>query len=342
MRYKEKVVYIMKQSEDLVSVIVPIYNVEKYLNKCVDSIVNQTYKNLEIVLVDDGSTDDSGKICDEYAGKDSRIKVVHKENGGLSDARNNGIDISNGRYLAFIDSDDWIEPNMIEKMYSNAIENNADISVCQYEIVHSREAVINNNHGRIFVYEGTDIVLAMYKYAMFASHACNKIYGKELFNGIRYPVGKLYEDQYTTYKLLWKAKRLVCTEEKYYYYYMRNGSIVNGRFDEKKLDVLYATEEAAGFFKDRFNDVVPYVYYAWIANYAPMFVSAVAAGWNIKWFKDNRRIAFKNYWGYMRFNKVSKISKAFITAELIMPDLFASIIKYRRHIKYRKSGKYQL
>lgn len=313
--------------KELVSVIVPVYNVEQYLNKCVDSIINQTYSNIEIILVDDGSTDNSGKICDKYALNDKRVKVIHKSNGGLSDARNRGIDVSGGKYLAFIDSDDWIEPDMIEKMYNNAIENNADISVCQYEIVYSREAVINNKSDRIFVYKGTDIVLAMYKDAVFASHACNKIYKRKLFDGIRYPVGKLYEDQYTTYKLLWKSKRLVYTEEKYYYYYMRSDSIVNRVFDEKNLDVLYATEEAAEFFKDKFDYVVPYVYYTWIDNYVSMFVSAASDKRNIKWFKDNRRIAFKNYWGYIRFSNAKVINKAFITAALIMPDLLACIVR---------------
>lgn len=312
---------------ELVSVIVPVYNVEQYLNKCVDSIINQTYGNIEIILVDDGSADNSGKICDKYSLNDKRVKVIHKSNGGLSDARNRGIDISRGKYLAFIDSDDWIEPDMIEKMYNNAIENNADISICQYEIVRSREATIDNNPGKTIVYEGTDAILAMYKEAVFASHACNKLYKRELFAGIRYPVGKLYEDQFTTYKLIWNSKRIVYTEKKYYYYYMRNDSIVNKRFDERDLHVLHATEGVAEFFKVRFKEVVPYIYYAWINNYITMFIKAVSCNAGIKWFKDNRKIVFNNYWGYIRFNKASIRNKVLITAALIMPDLFACIVR---------------
>lgn len=117
---------------DLISIIVPVYNVEKYLNKCIDSIINQTYKNIEIILVDDGSTDNSGKICDEYLLRDSRIKVIHKNNGGLSSARNEGINISSGEYIGFVDSDDWVEPNMYEEMYKKILYSNADIVDCGY------------------------------------------------------------------------------------------------------------------------------------------------------------------------------------------------------------------
>ena len=114
---------------DLISIIVPVYNVEKYIHECVDSIINQTYKNIEIILVDDGSPDNCGKICDEYAKKDNRIKVIHKPNGGLSDARNHGIDVANGEWLMFIDSDDWIEPNMAEKLLHSALNNKADLAI---------------------------------------------------------------------------------------------------------------------------------------------------------------------------------------------------------------------
>ena len=310
----------------MVSVIVPVYNVEIYLNKCIESIINQTYKNIEIILVDDGSTDHSGVICDKYAKRDSRIRVLHKENGGLSDARNKGIDISNGEYLSFIDSDDWIELDMIEKMYNNAIDNSADISICRFEFVHSRQAIINNFSDKITVYEGKDSILAMYKYLVFASHACNKLYKKELFKELRYPVGKLYEDQFITYKLIWNSKKIVCTESKYYYYYMRNDSIVNKKFDERDLHVLYATEEAAEYFKDRFKEVVPYVYYTWINNYIPMFLKAISSKFDITWFKKNRKIIFDNYWGYMRFNKASLKNKVIITAIVLAPDLFSCIV----------------
>ena len=128
----------------LVSIIVPVYNVEKYLERCLDSLINQTLKDIEIILVDDGSTDDSGNICDKYAKKDKRIKVIHKENGGLSDARNIGLSIANGRYLQFVDSDDFIHKQMIEILYNTIINNNADISICDFDKVYENTKIKYN------------------------------------------------------------------------------------------------------------------------------------------------------------------------------------------------------
>ncbi|MBR1540013.1 MAG: glycosyltransferase [Clostridia bacterium] len=135
--------------EELISIIVPVYKVEKYLDKCINSIVSQTYKNLEVILVDDGSPDSCGKMCDEWTQKDTRIKVIHKENGGLSDARNFGLDCAKGKYIQFVDSDDYIEKDMIEFLYKNLKENNADISICSNYMV-DEENVINVGTRKIF------------------------------------------------------------------------------------------------------------------------------------------------------------------------------------------------
>lgn len=179
-------------SQELISVIIPIYNVEKYLKKCIDSIINQTYKNLEIILVDDGSPDNCGKICDEYAKKDQRIRVIHKKNGGLSDARNAGIDIAKGKYIAFVDSDDYVEKEYIEIMYKELKKNNVKIVQCGINKISDNEEIIDNygylkdeliNSQRIMEEKYT-------KYPISNVVAWNKLYDIDLFKNIRYPVRK--------------------------------------------------------------------------------------------------------------------------------------------------------
>ena len=211
----------------VLSVIVPVYNVERYLGRCVDSILAQTYKTLEIILVDDGATDRSGVICDEYAAKDSRIRVIHKKNGGLSSARNAGIDAASGEYLAFVDSDDWIEPEMYETMLVLMKCYDAKL-VCagRYDVdggtgektvglCPEREEAISAEEmvGRIFLWQGCD------------SSACDKLYHRSLLDTFRFPAGKVCEDVPTTYKIVLQAQRAVLCPKPFYNYYHRPDSI---------------------------------------------------------------------------------------------------------------------
>ena len=210
-----------------ISVIVPVYNVEEYLPRCLDSILAQTYENLEIILVDDGAKDRSGAICDEYAAKDARVKVIHKENGGLSSARNAGLDMAKGTYIAFVDSDDWIEPEMYEHMLSLMDKYSAKL-VCagRYDVSEktgektvglcpkTEEAVTAEELvGRIFLWDGCD------------SSACDKLYHHSLLGGFRYPEGKVCEDVPVTYQIVLKAGRAVLCDRPFYNYYHRSGSI---------------------------------------------------------------------------------------------------------------------
>ena len=212
---------------ELISIVVPVYNVEKYLTRCIESLINQTCNNLEIILVDDGSTDKSGKICDNYSKKDKRIKVIHKKNGGLSDARNTGIDIASGKYIGFIDSDDWILPNMYLKLYNLLIDNSAEISVCNF-IQTSRENMkYNIKHEKIKILNREEAIKKLSIDKEIMDYAWNKLYKTELFKNIRYPVGKNMEDKGTTYKLFLKANKIVYTNNIYYMYFYRKDSIVN-------------------------------------------------------------------------------------------------------------------
>ena len=225
--------------DDLISVIVPIYNVEPYLRKCVDSIIHQTYRNLEIVLVDDGSPDNCGKICDEYAKQDNRIVVIHKTNGGLSDARNAGMENMHGRYVGFVDSDDWIEPDMYEVLLSNLKWFDADMSfggVSEDIEVDGNVTVtkISQNNKQNFAESNVD---AMKRYFIGSWAAWDKLYKAELFSEVRYPFGEINEDEAIVLNLLEQCST-VCYTSKVLYHYIRrmnSGSITMSGWNRKKL-----------------------------------------------------------------------------------------------------------
>lgn len=229
----------------LISVIVPVYNVSQYLRKCLDSILRQTYKNIEIILVDDGSTDDSGEICDKYAENDARIRVVHKENGGLSSARNAGIDIMQGDFVTFVDSDDWINCRMIDRMYGILLEYNADISCVSFHKVfeNDEKKYAASANGKVIVYTGTEAVeRIMYKRSI-ATSAWGKLYNRQDFNNIRYPAGMIFEDLATTYKIFYGKKRIAYCNERLYYYFQRKDSIMSRKFSRKRFDRLVIGQE---------------------------------------------------------------------------------------------------
>lgn len=231
----------MKSSMNpLVSVVIPVYNVESYLHECVTSVVEQTYTNIEIILVDDGSTDSSGTLCDEFALSDSRICVFHKKNGGLSDARNYGIRRSHGSLISFIDSDDYVSPDYIMHLYQALVRGKTDIattSICIF-----REGKPPKEHKRdtaeFHVYDACEALEDMLYMRHLEPNAFPKIYKKELFDTIQYPVGKLYEDIATTTKLIDKAGKIAYLGENDYYYRIRPNSIQTASFNPKKLDLL--------------------------------------------------------------------------------------------------------
>jgi len=233
----------------MISVIIPVYKVEECLNRCVDSILNQTYKNIEIILVDDGSPDKCGKICDRYAAKDNRIQVLHKENGGLSSARNAGIEIANGEYYTFLDSDDWVDNRYIEKLYTLIKETESDISVCNFEKVYSEDTKLENS--KIEIYEFTNIEALEQLTGRFYIQlvtAWGKLYHRSLFKDIRYPVCKIHEDEYIAHHLYYKANKIVMTTEKLLYYWQREDSITGIGFNlRNKIYAGRAFKERAEF-----------------------------------------------------------------------------------------------
>lgn len=241
----------------LVSVIVPVYNVEQYLERCVNSILEQTYRNLEIFLVDDGSTDNSGYLCDDFEKKDNRIKVIHKKNGGLSDARNVALDSISGKWVTFIDSDDWIDENYISHLLELAMSNDCDISIATYmDVVEDSEQKRKRKSGYIKMMDSMQALENLLYQRYFTTAAWCKLFKTDLFSEIRFPTGKLYEDVETIYRVFCKSKYLVYSSEVLYYYFQRQSSIVRDKFSLRKLDYVDNTKIVLHDVKNKYPDLV--------------------------------------------------------------------------------------
>ena len=244
----------------IISVSVPVYNVEPYLRQCVDSILAQTFTDFELILVDDGSPDNCGAICDEYAEKDRRIHVIHQANGGLSAARNAGLDWmfanSTSRYVTFIDSDDMVDENYLEKLLAALEENDADISVCDMLSFCNDEDVLKmaGNDNVSTAMSGREACLSIYRMdGKVPVMAWGKIYKTNLFKDIRYPVGMVHEDDATTPELFYKSKTVILTNDILYFYRQREGSITNKLFTAARFDGVKAVERCIAFFEQQ-ND----------------------------------------------------------------------------------------
>ena len=233
-----------------ISIIVPVYNVEKYLNRCVDSILNQTFSDFELILVDDGSPDNCGKICDEYAEKDRRVRVIHKPNGGLSDARNAGIEWalknSDSEWITFIDSDDWVHHRYLEFLLKAVIENNTLISICKYHSTHNEIKIDENIIFTSEILDTEEFQIQRFTYSLIA---VVKLIRKELITGIRFPVGKLHEDAFTIWKLLIKVDSISFVDLELYYYFQNPNSIMHVQWTPRRLDEVQAYEEQIKFYE---------------------------------------------------------------------------------------------
>ena len=240
--------------EDKISVIVPVYNVAAYLERCVSSILKQTYDNLEIILVDDGSTDGSGKACDEYSSIDKRVHVIHQENRGLSEARNSGLKVATGKYIFFCDSDDYIESGCLEEMLKRLKREHADVVACGFDTVYDETSsekvftiVMDSKPGR---WSGRQSVIEMMRSTNVCSVVWNKLYKKELFEGLSFPKGIQNEDEAITYKLLYRAGIVSYTPDTLYNYYQRNNSIMHENLEERFDFFLRSSLDRIKFFSD--------------------------------------------------------------------------------------------
>ncbi len=237
---------------DLISIIIPIYKIEDCLERCLNSVLNQTYSNLEIILVDDGSPDRCPAICDEWAKRDKRIRVIHKHNAGVSAARNTGLDIAVGEYILFVDGDDYVAQNIVERLYEAVKNSGAEIALCDFKKGTDAAAAFCEKEEEPEVIDKKTALARMYDNDHSAFQYVvpwGKLYQRSLFDGIRYPSGKIFEDMYITHLLINRCNKIAVLNGKYCYYYQRKDSIVNRSYDVRKLDYLDALADRIVFFK---------------------------------------------------------------------------------------------
>ena len=346
----------LNEIEELISVIIPVYNVEKYLNNCMDSILRQTYSNLEIILIDDGSTDASAHICDSYADEDARVKVIHKRNSGAGAARNDGMELAKGIYIVFIDSDDYVGRNYIEGLYYALKMYHADISVCEcthiseesdgwdYEKLQ-RDIGIRNR--KISVISGREVLCGNVSLFCGEEVPWGRLYKKSIFSEfeITFPVGLGYEDTATIYKTIYYANRIACIDMKEYYYRIRDNSLMHSAFSIKNLDRIISQDLKSKFYFERKEHEM-------LARNLNCYCKVVRECYNALQEEyhgeDKRQIMYKiiqdlrnNLKLYSRekigfFRRLYYLSFAYLPCKSFLETLYCWIVKSKRIDKYDK------
>ena len=299
-----------------ISIIVPVYNVEKYLTRCIDSILNQTFTDFELILVDDGSTDKSGVICDKYSKIDSRIKVIHSKNEGAAQARNYGLDIAKGKFIGFVDSDDYINRDMYQILYENINKYNCDICVCGHQSFQDKVKVSFEDSKEEIIEFDNKLALKNYfldyedNERVMYTIMWDKLYRRELFKNLRFPKGKICEDGYVIYKLLYNSKKIIYINKILYYYLQRSDSISKTKFSLKTLEVYDDWKEIYHFFYEE-----------------NIYLSSLAAKFYInKHIRTYNQILESNL-NSMEYEKYKKIIKEDLKKDLI--KFFKSKVRAR-------------
>lgn len=253
---------IKDESLPLISIIVPVYNARPYLEKCLDSICRQTYKNLEIIVVDDGSTDGSGEICDSYAQSDFRVKVIHQLNAGQSVARNKALSIAQGEFLGFVDSDDWIDEDMYDFLHQLILESKADIAICSHYIEKQGKTKVRYASGEKTVFSHDEAIRALVVDRRVRNYLWDKLFKRQLFKDILFPTNRVFEDVAISYRVFYQAKSVAMKQVPKYHYLMRDGSTMHGKYDPlKEYDLFLSVYEQVNFVLDKgiWNEASVYV-----------------------------------------------------------------------------------
>ena len=316
-----------------ISIIVPIYNVELYLEKCINSILNQTFKNFELLLVNDGSTDNSGEICDKYARVDNRIKVIHKENGGLSSARNEGLKNALGEYFAFVDSDDYIDYRMYETLFGLIKENQADISICNFIRQYNGKIEYKEDTYIMNIFNTEEALQEMFKGNLYRFSVCNKLFHKRCFSGVIFPEGRIHEDLSTSYRLFSNAKKVVYTNFPGYIYVKREESILTSSYSEKRLQAFIGWDEIIEYISKRHPVVMNRAYECYVytcLNHISEIIIQVNDDIKKIRFLDFIRKKQIKYLKYIMFNvELNFKIKLHIIIFIISPQLYLKIFKKR-------------
>ena len=322
--------------KNMISVIVPVYNVEKYIERCVESVLTQTYKEFEIILVNDGSTDLSGEICEKLRTKDHRIRVFHQENKGLSAARNRGLKEAEGEYITYIDSDDYVDALYLEILHRNAVLYEADISVCGFQLAwesHKTKKRVRGS-GDVNLYSGRNAAAEIVeKNRSSMITAWGKLYHHSLRALLMYPEGKIHEDEFVTYRVLYAAKKVVETGEPLYYYFQRENSITNDTYSKSRLDKIAALKESIVFFEEQEDEEM--------RKYAiKRYLLSIQIAWYRvkKYLPDENRILkeLKTEWSsvYRKnkddiMEKSTLVDKVSILVYRISPTIYSVIADYQ-------------
>lgn len=324
----------MLRQDIKISIIVPIYNVENYIDRCVTSLIGQTYKNIEIILVDDGSTDLSGKKADEWLNRDTRIIVIHKKNRGLSAARNTGIELSTGSHLVFVDSDDWIHEKMIERLVEELLQ--ADIVCCgMIRANEEKQEDIKWFDRKLFV-TGIDAVKMLVENSVFTSHIMKNIFPKQIFADVKFPEGKVYEDIRTAHKLFQQVDKVCILPEHYYYYFERKNSISNTVKLANRLEWFDALEERA---KDLTDILTKEEKERVQAQKAVIMSLAVVQNHFSKQEKKKNKEKMKLVKKFLRESATRKVVKKYATNTQYIYFYIARMFFYHSNILYRYIGK---
>lgn len=245
------------KTDELISVIIPVYQVEAYLPRCIDSLLAQTQKAFELILVDDGSPDGCGEICESYAARDARVRVIHQQNGGLSAARNAGLAAAQGAWIAFVDSDDWVAPDFLSRMLAAGEDTDADI--CECSVLRTTGATQRpaGESGRIRAFDAEEAMEQLVSDGLFRQHVWNKLYRASCLAGILFEPGKTNEDEFWTYQVFGRAARIARLDRTLYYYFQRPGSIMGSGYSLRRLDALEAKQARQRYLERSFPRLAP-------------------------------------------------------------------------------------
>ena len=313
--------------ERLLSVIIPVYNAQKCLTKCLNSIIRQTYTNIEVLVIDDGSTDKSALICDEFAKKDNRVKVIHLENRGVSSARNMGIKMSQGKYVTFVDADDYIEPKMYEVLINDLESNNADIAMCNS--FSCRDKMKFKLNRKMKVYSGIEMLDFFYddNYAMIVV-LWNKVYKRECFRGVVFPEGITREDEFVMHSIIYNAKQVTYRKQGFYHYILNKESITR-RKDMGRVYRLYAVENRLNFFKEKSMTKLYYLSLLRLLNDSVRCYLYIRIHFNDMQVLDSIRARFDKYYieftNMMKYFQINKIHAPFIILKCLLIKVFHMI-----------------
>lgn len=324
------------QKEAKISVIIPIYKVEDYLETCIESVLRQTYSNLEIILVDDGSPDHCGEICEKYAQKDKRIQIIHKENGGLSSARNAGLDVATGEYIAFIDSDDCVAETFIETLYQLCLKEDAEIAECDF-VKFSNQIKEVHREKQVEVISSFEMQARIYSDDYVRTIVVwNKLYHQNIYANLRFPEGKIHEDEFTSYKAFDTVKKKIAiTNEVLYYYRSSENSIMGKKFYMKRLDALQALEERKEYyFQKQQIDLWEKTVIKYQAAFKKYYFLVKENIENPeKYLEEIKKKQKENFLDYKKIKKLSVREKGKTIFFLLFPNIYYRLAKWKDAIK---------